>query len=176
MSSESPTLSQSLIGDPRASADDAATATSPPSSSAVPAVVEQPDESGLGTGTKAGIGVGVGAACIVLAAIVFGLARLSKRRKNQSLKDDPPTSSAQPVTLYDESHLDDGDLRSPCWSGHKSELDAVGTASPSPRYDDFGSAKSGTEASPTSGPIGGPLVNGGYQSAGQKEPVYEMPA
>jgi hypothetical protein len=134
------------------------------------------DNPDLGPGAKAGIGVGVGAGSIALAGFLFALLRRHKRKKNIEDDDNSQPSSAQPVPLYNNSDLHDDDLRSPCWSGHKSELDAVGTASPSPRFGDFNSTKSEVEGSPTVGSAGRPLTNGGREIAGQKGPVYEMPA
>jgi hypothetical protein len=135
-----------------------------------------PEASSLSTGAKAGIGIGAGAVAIALAVLLFALVRRFKRTQMTEDEQDTHPTSAQPVALYNNSEAPEGDLRSPCWSGHKSELDAVGTASPSPRYGDFDSAKSEAEGSPTVGSNARPLTNGGFEIAGQKGPVYEMPA
>jgi hypothetical protein len=68
------------------------------------------------------------------------------------------------------------EVQSPAWSGHKSELDAVGTAaSTSPRRGDFSSAKSEVEGSPAVGTPGRPLTSGGFEMPGQPGTIYEMP-
>lgn len=120
--------------------------------------------------------MGVGAGSIALAGFIFALIRRRKKQKKLEDNDEPqPPSAPRPVTLYNDHDIHDGDLRSPAWSGHKSELDAIETASPSPRYGEFSSAKSEVEGSPAIGTPGRPLSNGGFEVPGRKGPVFEMP-
>lgn len=157
------------------------TETKPSTSSATsnPPIGEDSDGAvNSSNGAKIGIGVGVGVGALVLLAVLFALIRrYRRRRKLVNEPDEDPTPSARPVTLYNAEHKHEGDLASPCWSGHKSELDAIGTASSSsPRQSEFGSIKSEVEGSPAIGSAGRPMKDGGFEMPGKLGTVYEMPA
>jgi len=69
----------------------------------------------------------------------------------------------------------DPDLRSPAWSGHKSELpaDESTLASPTPTRQEFKRVEA--EGSPRRGDSARYIGQGSYQVPGQQGRVYEMP-
>jgi hypothetical protein len=115
----------------------------------------------------------------LLAAIILAI-KYYRRKKKGDIEPEPNPPGAQPLPLY--AHASENysgrmdEVRSPAWSGHKSELDAIGTAaSISPRRGDFSSAKSEVEGSPAFGTPGRPLTNGGFEMPGHQGTIYEMP-
>ncbi len=96
-----------------------------------------------------------------------------RRTKEEEKGQATPSTYAQ---LRQDSEPATGELRSPAWSGYKSELPAAESQlTPSPTYGDFRS-KSEVEGSPALGSTGRPMSNGGYEMPGQKGTLYEMPA
>ena len=86
------------------------------------------NDPGLSTGSKIGIGVGVGAGALILAALAWLL--LSFLRKRRQTAPTPIEDQIHPKSYASYAGIPDahsnestnGDLRSPAWSGHKSEL------------------------------------------------------
>lgn len=150
-------------------------ATKTPSQPTIPSSVGNGMQSSLGTNIKLAIGLGAGlGAALVLILALLAIRRHRKKAKNNSQLDQNPPGPPQPVALY-HNGPNTADLHSPAWSGHKSELDAIGTASPSPRYGDFSSTKSEIEGSPAFGGEGRPVKDGGWEMPGKLGTVYEVP-
>ena len=81
-------------------------------------------------------------------------------------------ADSMPPTRH-ESTQEQEDLRSPAWSGHKSELQGSETFTPSPVNAEFGSNESEVEGSPAVGGVGRP-ISGGYEMPGKPGTMYEM--
>lgn len=138
------------------------------------ALAQQAD---LSTGAKVGIGVGAGLGALALLALLIWLIQRCLRKKEQDAEhEEKGQATSEYARVSQVSEPVNGELRSPAWSGHKSELPAhESTLTPSPTYADFRSNKSEVEGSPAVGSTGRPLSNGGFEMPGQKGTMYEMP-
>jgi hypothetical protein len=115
---------------------------------------------------------------MIVIITLLAFRRCRKKRKNAIASENDPSRPPQPVPIYPNQDPNAA-LRSPTWSGHKSELDAIGTATTtSPRYasGDFSSTKSEVEGSPALGGEGRPVKDGGWEMPGKLGTVYEAPA
>ncbi|KIW12797.1 hypothetical protein PV08_07984 [Exophiala spinifera] len=143
---------------------------------------------GLDTGGKIGIALGSAAGAIFLLVLLsFALLRFRRRRQEQK-EAEPSTPSANAhanaidlTRPQSTSANTDLDMRSPAWSGHKSELAAdetTSTMSPTPAYSEF------TRPRPQSAEVQGspgrlsttarPTCDGGFTVPGRKGTYYEM--
>jgi hypothetical protein len=108
---------------------------------------------GLSTGSKIGIGVGVGTGALVLAALLWFLLNFLRKRRHglpPPIEDQiRPKSfgSYAGISGANSSEGANGDLRSPAWSGHKSELPADEGVVPSPRITSMNSSMAEVEGS-----------------------------
>lgn len=110
----------------------------------------------------------------MLAAIVALLWHYS--RKRQQAKEEEEYQKQLSAPYSDHTTGAGGEMRSPAWSGNKSELAANDSAiTQSPLYNDHGSPKSEVEGSPGMGGDSRPISDGGYEVAGRSGTVYEMP-
>ncbi|KIX95132.1 uncharacterized protein Z520_09048 [Fonsecaea multimorphosa CBS 102226] len=169
-----------------ASTSSAATSTLPlPSTSfqtfSAPAATSTvtPGDSGLSTGQKIGISFGaVGGAAI---ALVFAwlLCTSFRRRAKRRQKEKGSAPMREPTLPQVERRPSDAEMRSPAWSGHKSELPAdesVTNASPAPRYQDLPTRPQSAEVegSPVRMSPTRPTQDGGLRVPGRKGTYYEM--
>lgn len=166
----------------------ASTGPDPPATS-IPAPTSTPSEtahspsatpsslspiSGLDVAQKIGIAFGsVGGAAVILllAWLVFGC----MRRRKRDLRPEPPVP--EPVEPLTETAYVDPEMRSPAWSGHKSELpaDESTIASPSTGFHEFPRPQSvEVEGSPVLVSPARPTQDGGFRIPGHKGTYYEM--
>jgi hypothetical protein len=170
-SSTSATSSNSGSGSHDASTSVPSITSSANATSAFASPSPTPDQSTvLSTGSKVGIGFGAGVGGLVLLVSLALLVRwlYGKKEKQRAQEEEKGESTA----AEHGSQQGNGELRSPAWSGHKSELPGSEMA-PSPRRADFGS-KSEFEGSPAVGSVGRP-ISGGYEMPGKPGTMYEMP-
>lgn len=151
--------------------------TSDASSPATSATTTPPTTpQGLSTGAKAGIGVGVGIAGIAILALLIALLQwLARRRQKAKEEQEYEKQLSTPYTDQPTSTGTD-EIRSPVWSGHKSELaanDIDSMRSSTIRGRD--SMKSEVQGSPAVGGESRAVGNGGYEVPGRMGTVYEMP-
>ncbi|OQV05401.1 hypothetical protein CLAIMM_10152 [Cladophialophora immunda] len=135
--------------------------------------------SGLNTGQKIGIAFGAvcGAAILSVSAWLLCTAARRSAKKRQGQKEEAPMR--EPTLPQVERRPSDPGMRSPAWSGHKSELPAdesVTSASPpAPRYQDFQRPQSAeVEGSPVRMSPTRPTQDGGLRVPGRKGTYYEM--
>ena len=130
----------------------------------------------LSTGAKAGIGVGAGVAGIaVLALLIAILQWLARRRQKRREEQEHEKQLSTPYTDQPSS-AGTYEIRSPAWSGHKSELAANDIDSMrSSSYRGRDSLKSEVQGSPAVGGESRAVGNDGYEVSGRMGTVYEMP-
>ena len=158
-----------------------ATITSPAnvtSAIAFPTPTSLSEQADLSTGAKVGIGVGAGIGGFALLIMLVLLIRrcLAKKDQEPEQEEEKAETSMGYAHVKHESQAENGEFRSPSWSGYKSELpaDEPGLTS-SPTYADLRSNKSEIEGSPATGGAGRLISNGGYEMPGKKGAVFEMP-
>ena len=123
----------------RTSLSSGSSSSQTPASQATSSASTASQNSGLSTGTKIGIGVGVSAGALISAALIWLLLSFLRRRR----RGPPPPIEEQirpksfgsyaGISGANSSEGANGDLRSPAWSGHKSELPADENTVVSPR-------------------------------------------
>jgi hypothetical protein len=164
-------------------------ATAPPFSTfAAPAATSSPPatSSGLSTGAKAGIALGavIGTAVVALLAWLIYTCMRRRSQKNEAKAEEPPPMR-EPTLPQVERRPTDPDLRSPAWSGHKSELPAdesvTSMSTSAPVYHEYGyqqrpdsMTRSEVEGSPARTSPLRPTHDGGLRVPGQNGTFYEM--
>ncbi|OAP54509.1 hypothetical protein AYL99_10957 [Fonsecaea erecta] len=168
-----------------ASISSAASSPPPPPStsyqtSSAPAAASTvtPSHSGLSTGQKIGIGLGSVCAAAIVLAFAWLLCASARRSAKREEEQNEAAPMREPTLPQVERRPSDPEMRSPAWSGHKSELPAdesVPSASPAPRYQDFQRPQSAeVEGSPVRMSPTRPTQDGGLRVPGRKGTYYEM--
>ena len=166
------TVFSQVSGSSITSAMTRSTSTTFPSATITP-LSSETSVSGLTTGQK--IGIAIGSAGTLIAILLFGwlLLRCARHRKRES--STPPVANLTGPQSEITQH--DPDLRSPTWSGHKSELpaDESTSAFPAPAYQAYQRPQSAeVEGSPVRISPSRPTHDGGYMVSGHKETCYEL--
>ncbi|KAK5327289.1 hypothetical protein LTR93_002673 [Exophiala xenobiotica] len=153
------------------------TTASPTTSSSSPTPTGDPEAAK----TRAEIGIALGAACGAIILLLLTLLALRYMRRRQKRKQDE--QHKLPMMDLTRPHSDaqiDPDMRSPAWSGHKSELAADETTriSPAPRYQELNNKNRPQnvefETSSARPPPVQPTRDGGYTMPGRNGTYYEM--
>lgn len=148
------------------------TAAIPPSSTSAAVASTR---GGLNTGEKVGIALGSAAAAVIL--LLLGLLAFRRMRQRQTEESPKPPMMDLTRPISGDAQPDP-DMRSPAWSGHKSELaaDESTSVSPAPLYQDFTSRPQSVEVeSQAARPSPARLTHdGGYTMPGHKGTYYEM--
>lgn len=157
-------------------------ATSTNSSGAVlfPTNTAKVTNTGLDTGAKIGIALGSTAGAILLLLLSFVVLR-SRRRIQKKKEGETSTPPINDLACPQPCSPTDMDMRSPAWSGHKSELAAdetTSTTSPAPPCSEFSRPRPQSAEVPGS-PIRSstaarPTCDGGFTVPGRKGTYYEM--
>ncbi|KAI1630455.1 hypothetical protein EDD37DRAFT_646170 [Exophiala viscosa] len=172
-----PSASSTTAGSPSVSPSNQASlvtsTVSVPSPSTSAAAVSTP---GLSTGKKVGIAMGAAAAAVILLLSGFLVFRhMRRRQKHEEPRKPPMMDLTRPHSGDDQP---DPDMRSPAWSGHKSELAADETtrASPAPLYQAFTERPQSVEVEGKPARLSPARLtqDGGYSLPGQKGTYYEM--
>ncbi|KAJ9602101.1 hypothetical protein H2200_013461 [Cladophialophora chaetospira] len=163
-----------------------APSTSVPTFAAPVATSASTHDSGMSTGAKAGIAVGaiVGAAILGFLAWLF-YACLRRRSQEHLAKAEEPPPMQEPTLPHVDRDPINPEMRSPAWSGHKSELPADESmtsmsASPTPGYHEYAHqrpdsmTRSEVEGSVVKMSPTRPMQDGGLVVPGQKGTFYEM--
>lgn len=122
------------------------------------------------------MGAGVGGLAL-LVLLVLMIRWSSKQQKNRTSEPEEKGQVASPgySHLPQDANHENPEIRSPAWSGYKSELQGdEGKLTPSPTYGDLGSTKSEVEGSPAVGGPGRPVSDGGYEMPGKPGTIYEL--
>ncbi|KIV78568.1 hypothetical protein PV11_06212 [Exophiala sideris] len=132
---------------------------------------------GLSTGKKVGIAMGSGAAALILLLLALLLFRRMRRR--QETKEEPRKPPMMDLTRpHSDIGQPDPDMRSPAWSGHKSELaaDETTSVSPAPLYQAFSERPESVEVEgkPARLSPARHTHDGGYTLPGHNGTYYEM--
>ncbi|OCT52327.1 hypothetical protein CLCR_08631 [Cladophialophora carrionii] len=188
-SRSSSTESVSTSTTPASTSQGPSTTKPPFSTFAAPAATSAPPatSSGLSTGAKVGIALGsvIGTAALALLAWLT-LACMRRRSQKKGAKAEEPPPMREPTLPQVERQPTDPDLRSPAWSGHKSELPADESvtsmsASPAPVYHEYpyqqrpdSMVRSEVEGSPVRASPVRPRQDGGLRVPGQNRTFYEM--
>jgi hypothetical protein len=134
----------------------------------------------MSTGTEIGIALGtVGG--IASFAIIFGLIYFCLRRRRRAQAQEIPRTSPmntdvrEPTLPQIEKRASEAEMRSPAWSGHKSELPAdESITSPSPRLYRASVQSAEMEGSSARMSPIRPMQDGSLRVPGQERPYYEM--
>ncbi|KIW67879.1 hypothetical protein PV04_07094 [Phialophora macrospora] len=187
-SSLSSTDSSSTSKSPVSTIQEPATTISPFSTFAAPAATSSPSatSSGLSTGAKVGIALGsvIGTAVFALLAWLVYACMRRRSPKNEAKAEEPPPMR-EPTLPQVERRPTDPDLRSPAWSGHKSELPAdvsvTSMSTSAPVYHEYtyqqrpdSTTRSEVEGSPARTSPLRPTHDGGLRVPGQNGTFYEM--
>ncbi|EXJ71241.1 uncharacterized protein A1O5_05047 [Cladophialophora psammophila CBS 110553] len=136
------------------------------------------NHSGLSTGQKIGVAFGAAGGAAAMVLFAWLLCTCFRRRAGGRQEQNEPASMREPTLPQAERRPTNPEMRSPAWSGHKSELPAdenVTSASPVPRYQDFARPQSAeVEGSPVRMSPTRPTQDGGLRVPGRKGTYYEM--
>ncbi|EXJ77334.1 hypothetical protein A1O3_09560 [Capronia epimyces CBS 606.96] len=133
------------------------------------------NSSGLGTGQKIGIALGSAGGVVSMLLLGWLVAKRMRGQKKKHRSTPPMVDLSRP---HPEISQTEAEMRSPSWSGHKSELpaDESTNLSPSPNYQEFQRPLSGeVEGSPSRLSPTRATYDGGYRMPGHKGTYYEMP-
>lgn len=141
---------------------------------ATPSVTVSASNAMLGTGQKIGIALGSAGGVALFLLLALLVAKWLRRRREKEPPPPPMVDMTRPPSARVPT---DPDMRSPAWSGHKSELaaDESTVKSPAPVYDGFRRPPSAeVEGSPVQLSSVRPTHDGGYTLPGHKGTYYEM--
>lgn len=140
----------------------------------------------LTTGAKAGIAIGAVGGALVGLLLGWIMFKLHQRRKSGTTQraESPPIDTFRPSSVAHTNRASqvESEMRSPAWSGHKSELpaDEITTTSSvpvyqSPVYQPYSRPQSSEiRPTPTFPSPTRPEQDGGLQPPGQQRRYYEM--
>ncbi|EXJ82156.1 hypothetical protein A1O1_08225 [Capronia coronata CBS 617.96] len=157
------------------STDSSSSESSASKTASASATPESPTESsGLRTGQKIGVGLGAAGGMIAMLLLGWLVARRLRRGNDKRRQTPPMVDLTRPQS---DGPQMDADLRSPAWSGHKSELpaDDSTTTSPSPAYQEFRQPQTVEVEGTPARPAARTTQDGGYKMPGDKGTYYEMP-
>ncbi|OAG35878.1 hypothetical protein AYO21_09961 [Fonsecaea monophora] len=145
---------------------------------AATSTVTLPIASGLSTGQKIGVAFGAVCGAAIVLAFAWLLCTAYRRSAKRRLDNTEPAPMREPTLPQVDRRPSDPEMRSPAWSGHKSELPAdesVTSTSPAPLYQDSQRPQSAeVEGSPVRMSPTRPTQDGGLRVPGRKGTYYEM--
>lgn len=162
------------------SAISSSTATSTNSSGVVlfPTNTPKVTKTGLDKGAKIGIAFGSAAGAIFLLFLLRWVVVRSKKRRQEKKEGEPSTPPVTDSERPQSGSPTDLDMRSPAWSGHKSELAAdemtTSTTSPAPLYWTRPQSAEVQGSPAPSSFTAKPTGDGGFTVPGRKGTYYEM--